>query len=311
MTKRLITGGRSRSALAGAVLLVAIVLAACGASPSGTRPSGSPAASLPVAKKSASIAAKLPASVRQKGTLEVVMSATSPPVHYYADDGKTVIGLDPDLGRALGQVLGLKVDIQGVDLKQLIPGMQAGRYDVAVSQLSPTKERQQVLDFFDYFKSGTKLAVKRGNPNGVSLSKPDSLCGRTLALETGSVQEQKYFPALNQQCTAAGKSAIKESGFPDKQSATLAVVSGRADAVLTDSPAVDYMVKKTGQIEGAGTYTLGPVGIGVLKDSGLLAPLRDALLNLMQQGIYKKILNKWGLGAGAITDPIVNDPNGG
>jgi len=302
---------RARSNLTTIVTLAALMaFAACGTNPSTTQPGASPSASVPTAKKNDTIAAKLPAALRQKGTLVVAMSVTSPPVHYYADDGKTIVGLDPDLGRALGQVLGLTVDIQGVELKQLIPGMQAGRYDVAVSQLSPTKERQQVLDFFDYFKSGSKLAVKKGNPSHVSLSKADSLCGHTLAVETGSVPAQKYFPELDQQCAAAGKSGIKSSGFPDKQSATLAVVSGRADAVLTDSPAVDYMIKKTGQIEGAGTYRLGPVAVGVLKNSGLLDPMREALLDLMRQGVYKKILAQWGLEAGAITDPIVNDPSG-
>lgn len=305
------SSGRGRPIIVALTLLATLLaLAACGTNPSAAQPGPSASATLPTAKKNDAIAAKLPAAIRQKGTLVVVMSVTSPPVHYYADDGKTIVGLDPDLARALGQVLGLKVDIQGVELKQLIPGMQAGRYDLAVSQLSPTKARQEVLDFFDYFKSGTELAVKKGNPSSLNMATATSLCGRTLALETGSVQEQKYFPAVNQQCTAAGKDAIKPSGFPDKQSATLAVVSGRADAVLTDSPAVDYMVKKTGQIEGAGMYNSGPVGAGTLKGSGLLDPVREALLDLMKQGVYTKILAKWGLQAGAIKDPIVNDPNG-
>lgn len=304
-------GSRARTRVPVAAAIAALfVLAACGTNPSASQGTSSPTPSLPVAKKDKAAADSLPEAIRKKGTLVVVMSVTSPPVHYYAADGKTIVGLDADLGQALGQALGVETHIEGVELKQLIPGMQAGRYDVAVTQLSPTKDRQKVLDFFDYFKSGTKLAVKKGNPQHIRLDSLDSFCGRKLALETGSVQEQKYLPDLQQKCAAAGKQALAPQGFPDKQSAILAVVSGRADAVLTDVPPIDYAIKQSGQIEGAGLYIQGPSAIGVLKGSGLLEPMREAYLALIKQGVYQKILAKWGLEAGAVSDPIINDPNG-
>jgi polar amino acid transport system substrate-binding protein len=302
------SGARVRAALAAAMAL--FIVAACGGNPSAGQATSSPAPSIPVAQKDQAIASRMPEAIRKKGTLVVVMSVTSPPLHYYSTDGKTIIGLDADLAKALGQVLGLQTQVQGVELQQLIPGMQAGRYDVAVSQMSPTKKRQEVLDFIDYFQSGTKLAVKKGNPQRIQLDNLDTFCGRRIAVETGSVQAQQYLPLLSQKCTAAGKQALSAVGMPDKQNAILAVVSGRADAVLTDSPAVDYAIKQSDQVEGAGKYSNGPVGIGVLKGSGLLDPVREALLALMKQGVYQKILARWGLQAGAVSDPIVNDPNG-
>jgi polar amino acid transport system substrate-binding protein len=264
---------------------------------------------IPEAPKDATLAAKIPAAIREKGYLDVVMSPNNPPGHYFDQKTQSMVGLNPDLGKALAEVLGLKFKITGVDFRQVIPGLQAQRYDVAISFMSPTEERKKVLDFFDYLASGVKIGVKTGNPKKVAVDDL-SICGHSVAVNSGSAQELRNAPALSQRCVKAGKPEITISSFTDFQTAALAVVSGRADSVMMDGTAIDYMVKMTGELEVGGKIDSKAVSVGVLKDSPMFPLLREAFIVLMKDGIYQKILAKWGLESGAVSDPVINNPDG-
>jgi polar amino acid transport system substrate-binding protein len=175
--------------------------------------------------------------------------------------------------------------------------------------MSPTKERELVLDFFDYVASGVKLAVKTGNPHNIQMADM-SVCGHSIAVNTGSAQDIRNVPLLSQKCVDAGRAPLTNARFPDFQTASLAVVSGRADAIMFDGPVIDYVARTTGQIEAVGQVDSKPLAIGVLKGSPMFPLLREAFIDLMQKGIYQKIMIKWGLGSNIVASPIINDPEG-
>jgi polar amino acid transport system substrate-binding protein len=77
---------------------------------------------------------------------------------------------------------------------------------------------------------------------------------------------------------------------------------------MADSPIAAYQVKQSnGQFKLVGeTYGTAPYGLAVPKNSGLTAPLKAGLENLIASGKYKEILTKWGVQAGAITQPQIN-----
>jgi polar amino acid transport system substrate-binding protein len=89
----------------GVPILAIVVLAGCGSSSSS---SSSTAASTPTTSSSASssIAAQVPAAIKSKGTLTVAADATYAPNEFVASDGHTVIGMDADLMKALGEQMG-------------------------------------------------------------------------------------------------------------------------------------------------------------------------------------------------------------
>jgi polar amino acid transport system substrate-binding protein len=87
----------------------------------------------PLAPLNKALADQVPPDIRQKGLLTVVMSTSNPPAHVVDEKTKTMIGMDPDIGRALADELGLKEQVTGVEITQAIPGMQAG----AISSPSP------------------------------------------------------------------------------------------------------------------------------------------------------------------------------
>ncbi len=243
--------------------------------------------------------AALPPAIRDKGTLVVTMSQSSPPLHFMAADGTTTIGVDPDIALALGQVLGLKTTIASGPFDGIIPGIQAGKYDAAISQMSPSTVRMKVLDFVDYYQSGSGIGVLPGNPEKLGV---DSLCGKRVGVLKGSFQDLKRLPDLSAKCVAAGKPAITAMTYADMQAPSLALTAHRIDAVYVDGPTLGYEVKQTGQMETVAETNVSPVSIGYKKGADLAPAIQQALKSLEKSGVYQQILDKWGVGSGAITD---------
>jgi polar amino acid transport system substrate-binding protein len=288
-------------------LLVAAVagagLAGCGGggkkSSSTTTPGGAGA------QKDATVAAEVPAAVRQKGTFTVAADASYPPNEFIAPDGHTVIGMDVDLADALGMVMGLKPSVQNATFDSIIPGLAAKKYDVGMSSFTDTKEREKVVDFVTYYKVLTGFFERaQGGPKVNGLA---DLCGLTVAAEKGTTQADDA-NAQSKKCKAAGKKAVTVLIFPDQNGANLALSSGRAQVGMADFPVVAYQVKNThGQFKEVGTpYGPFPYGIAVPKGTGMTKPLLSALKVLIRDGKYMAILTKWGIQVGAITNPKIN-----
>ncbi|HYS35573.1 MAG TPA: transporter substrate-binding domain-containing protein, partial [Pseudonocardiaceae bacterium] len=137
---------------------------------------------------------------------------------------------------------------------------------------------------------------------------PDNACGKKVAVQTATV-EVDDITARSKKCTQAGKSAITIDQYQAQTDATNAVISGKDDAMLADSPVCAYAVKQTnGQLALAGQiYDSAPYGYVLPKDQtdfgGVIA---QAVQELITGGTYQAILSKWGVQGGSITTPAVN-----
>jgi len=279
------------------LLLAATVLAALAGGLAG--------ASAATVRKNPKIAGEVPAEIQAKGTLTVASDATYAPMEFIAANGKTVVGVDADLAKALGQVLGLKLRVANATFSTIIPGLQSGKYDLGMSSFTATKKRQKVVDFVTYFSAGTSFYVKASG--GPKIRHLGDLCGRTVAVENGTTQLDDA-TAQNAKCKKAGKSGVKVSAFPDQNGANLAIASGRADVGMADSPVAAYIVKQShGQFKLSGkSYGTAPYGIALPKGNGMTKPVLHAVQLLMKDGAYKAILKKWGVQSGAISKPKIN-----
>ncbi len=292
--------------LIGVPTLAVLALAGCGSSSSSTTSSStSSTASTAANTANAAIVAQVPSAVKSKGTLDVATEAQYAPNEFIASDGHTVIGMDADLMQALGEVMGLKVKMINSNFETIIPGLAAGRYDMGASSFTDTKEREKTVDFVTYFNAGISFYAKTSaNPGVTGLS---DLCGKTVAVEKGTV-EQEEAEAQSKKCATEGKKSVTVLSFPGQNAVNLAVSSGRAELGMADSPVVAYQIKQSnGQFKLIGkSYNFAPYGLAVPKTSGMTSPLLAALKELMANGSYLKILEKWGVQSGAITDPKIN-----
>src|SRR5437016_10664984 len=167
----------------GASALAMALLAGCGSSKKSTTTSATEA---PTSAANAAIAAQVPAAIKAKGNLIVASEAQYAPNEFIAPDGHTVIGMDPDMVKAIAAVLGLKVSVVNSTLEAIIPGLAAGRYDIGASSFTDTKEREKTVDFVDYFKAGLSFYAKSSANPGVN--KLADLCGKSVAVEKGTVE---------------------------------------------------------------------------------------------------------------------------
>jgi len=288
--------------VAGAALAAALTvsMAACGSEANTT--SGAGAASVASASVDAALAAKVPADVKAAGKLIIGTDSTYAPSEFLDTDGKTVIGFDVDLFNAVAQKFGLTTEWQSATFDNIIPGVSTGKYNVGVSSFTVNAAREKQVTMVSYFSAGTQWAAKAG-----ATVDPDNACGKKVAVQTGTVQVDDV-TARSKKC---GAKKITIDQYQKQSDATNAVVTGKDDAMLADSPVCAYAVKKTnGQLALAGQiYDSAPYGYVLPKDqTDFGSAIAQAVQSMITDGSYKTILAKWGVDAGAITTPAVNPP---
>lgn len=250
-------------------------------------------------------AALVPQEIKDKGVLVIGTDASYAPNEFLAGDGKTVQGFDVDLFDAVAKKLGLKTEWTPAKFDAIITGVQGKKYDLGVSSFTVNEERMQQVNMVSYFNAGTQWAAAPGNPKGVDPEKP---CGLTVAVQKGTVQQEEDLPPKEQACKDEGK-PIKVLVYEGQDQATAAVASGKADAMLADSPVVAYAVLQSdGKMEAVGDiYDAAPYGYVVPQEQTDLAEaIVAALKALDEDGDYTKVLEEWGVEDGGISDFAVN-----
>lgn len=246
-----------------------------------------------VAEFNESAAALVPAEIAEAGALQVATTIGMAPLGYPDEETGELAGFNVDIMKQVGEVLGLEIEMHGVSLEQIIPGIQAGRYDLTASNMAITEERQKVLDFVEYYFGSSSLATPAGNPEGLAA---DKLCGKSVGVSIGSFQQTQTLPAISETCTAAGSAAINMQEFPDQQKAVLAMNSGRIDAVAADSAILLYAADLNKQVEVVEKITAGSVlGIGMAEGSTLAEAIQAAVNDLIETGKYQETLEKYGI----------------
>jgi len=306
------TAARTRLAAVGAVAVAgALILTGCGDQTDKGSSSGTSSSSAP-------LASKLPADIRKAGVIKVGSDIAYPPVEFI-QNGKTV-GIDPDIADALGKQLGVKFEFQNGKFDNLIVGLQANRFQVIMSAMSDTKDRQNGInsdngqkvgngvDFVDYFTAGTSILVQKGNPKGIKSL--DDLCGKVVALQKGTTSEG-IAKTQSKKCTKDGKKAINLQTFDTDPEALLRLKQGASVADLNDFPVAAYNAKTSSggkDFEVTGDQIeAGPYGIAVSKtNTQLRDALQAAMSAIIKNGDYTKILQKWNVTDGAVTEAKIN-----
>lgn len=294
-------GRRAAFGVAGATALL-LSLAACGEKEDSTGPAAGPSVS---AAADSALASKVPDAIKADGVIKVGTDSTYAPAEFLDQDGKTVVGFDVELFNAVAQKLGLKAEYESAPFDSILPGVDSGKYEIGVSSFTINAERLKSVNMVSYFSAGTQWATKQGNPAGVDA---ENACGKKIAVQTGTVQVDDI-TARSKKCTEAGKPAIKVDQYQAQSDATAAVVSGKDDAMLADSPVGAYAVKQSnGQLAVLGDiYESAPYGYAVKKDQQAFAEvLKEAVQAVIADGTYKSALGKWGVDGGAITTAELN-----
>ncbi len=252
---------------------------------------------------------QLPATVRAAGVVRIGTDASYAPASFFAPDGRTIVGFEPDLAAAMEQVLGVRLKVVNINFNKALSLVQAHQIDAAMSAITDTTERQGHADFIDYFSAGTAILVQRGNPHGIS--DLNGLCGEKVAVQEGTTQVDM----LERAQPGCEEHRIDIETYPTNSDALLKLRTGRVVAVLNDYPPAVYTTTEArtrGYFQLASTtqYEPGPYGIAVAKDRPQLRDvLNSAMEQLIRTGVYTEILHRWSVSDGALPTVTINGGN--
>ena len=251
--------------------------------------------------------AMLPKSIQESGLIKLATDAHYPPCESFAEDNVTMIGWEPDLWDALAKKLGVKVKPESINFDGLIPGVQSGRYDMAMECISDTLEREKQVTFVDLSISINGIFALEGSP---VTDDPLSLCGLKSGAQKGTTFVQSVTDLLSPLCVKNGKPPIAASEFASADATILALLSRRVDFLVNDASAAAYIKKQSSKPVKLLVPDVLPKLIGgpvVKKDNKELA---DALLAgtkaLMDEGVYDRIMDKWDLAPLKLKTPGIN-----
>lgn len=280
--------------------VAAVLVAGCGGT--GTAP---PPGAHPSAAYDSALNQLLPDDVREAGVLTVATDASYAPAAFFAADGRTIVGFEPDLLKALSEVLGVDMELVVTDFDEALDDVATKRVDIVVSAMTDSRFRERQADFVNYFSAGTSIVVQRGNPHGIT--DLADLCGDVVAVERGTVQ-LGLLRRSRAQCDDPMVIRTRETNAD----ALVELRTGRAAAVLNDYPPAVYLsnapaTRSDFQLASDTQYEPGLYGIAVSKNREQLRDaLRAALQRLVTSGQYDDVLEHWDVSEGAVGTITVN-----
>jgi polar amino acid transport system substrate-binding protein len=208
----------------------------------------------------------------------------------YVEEGKFK-GWSVQLAQLWSQKMGVEFSLNASGFDAIIPGLDNGRYDMAVASLGVTDERLKSLDFVPMQKEGTSFAWAKSNGDN-AVKDIKGVCGKTVAVLTGA-WEYEYLTSHNKELCGDEQMEIQQ--FKDQPSAELAVTSNRVDLVAAGSGKLGYAAKQSGSLE-VGDFIVDAVynGVGVPKGSQLGPVLREAMQSAIDDGTYGELRRAWG-----------------
>lgn len=261
----------------------------------------------PAAETNKELHAMLPQDIQDSGVIRVGTEAFYPPYDYFADDEETIIGLDPDIVHALGDVLGVEMKIEHMAWDGLLPALDSGRVDMLTGAFGSTPERLEKYDFVSYYSASQGITTTVENPKGVA--EKEGLCGLNVSVLDASFQ-MDLLTELNEDMCVGNEMTILP--FQSDSDALQQLQNGRADVHVAQYPVASFSAKTFGD----GTLfaviddeSFGPQLLGKVfrKDSEELRDAIHAAMNeLITSGVYDKIVAEHELSSGAITESEIN-----
>ena len=217
--------------------------------------------------------------------LKVGTNADFAPFEFQDENGKEYQGFDMDLIRAIGEEMGCKVEISNIQFDGLIPAIQAGNIDVAITGMTINDERKQNVLFSDpYYKSGLSIIVAKDNNE---IKTFQDLKGKKVAVQIGTTSAAEV--------NKIGGVEVKE--FNSSADTFMELRAKGVDAVVNDRPVNDYYILKSGETNVKALpelLTSEDYGIAMAKDNAeMQKKVNEALKKLHDNGKYDEIFTKW------------------
>jgi polar amino acid transport system substrate-binding protein len=254
-------------------------------------------------------ATELPDAIKQAGALHLTVNSTYAPMEYRDPASNELVGLDIDLANELAKRLNVKIVWSETAFAELIPALQTRRADFIISGISDRSSRRETADFVDYLVTGPQFFVLADNEAQKEVKVATDLCGKKIGTTRSTSFPAEIEKWSKQACEGAGRAAAQYVPGENSIDVRNQLKQGRIDAAVQGSETLPYA-----QSQEAGKYrvvgepiSIGYQGIMFRKDDvALRESVTSELKAMIADGSYKAILDKYGLGANAVREPLLN-----
>jgi polar amino acid transport system substrate-binding protein len=231
----------------------------------------------------------VPAFAQDSQKIVIATEGAYPPFNSIGPDGK-LFGFDVDIANALCAQMKAECELVTQDWDGMIPALQAEKFDAIIASMSITEERKQQIGFTNKYYT-TPLAIVALKDSDIASTAAEALAGKTIGAQ-GATTQATYAQDFY------GKAGAEVKLYPTQEEASIDLVNGRLDAVISDKFVLAEWMKGEGKDcckmvgDVAGTDT--EAGIAIRKeDTALRDRFNTALDAIIADGTYAKIVAKY------------------
>jgi polar amino acid transport system substrate-binding protein len=226
----------------------------------------------------------------KRGTLTMAVNPTLPPMQFVDRSGE-LQGMRVELGREIAKRLCLKPEYVRAEFSAMIPGLQAGRWDVINSGMFYTEERAKILHMLPYEAQAISISTVRGNP--AKIKTVEDLAGKSIGVEIGGFEERKA-RELDEQLRSRGRPGVKIRTFENFSMAFQALRAGQVDAALSiDATSLEYQRRGAFETVLRGLFPT-PVALAA-RNEALNNAINEALESMKADGSFDQLLKQYGV----------------
>ncbi|TQR12810.1 transporter substrate-binding domain-containing protein [Psychrobacillus soli] len=250
------------------LVLVIALLAACGTKSDNEKSSGSEGTS------------------EDKKVLVMGTSADYPPFEYVdTAKGEEIIGFDIDLANLIGEKLGFEVKVENIDFNGLIPAIQAGKVDFVLAGMTPTPDRDKVVDFSNPYNETVQMVVTKKDSG---IEKVEDLAGKTVGAQISSIQEE----LANELATTVDMKVESRNLIPE---VVQELMTKRFDAAIIEDIVAENYVERNADLTYFPVVVDDPDFKAAVFPEGseLKAQFDQAIQELTDSGKIEELREKW------------------
>jgi len=226
--------------------------------------------------------------IKKSGTMKVGLMGTYPPYNFLNDKNE-VDGFDADIAKEVAKRIGVKAEFITNEWSGMIAGLEKGKFDIVISQMTITDERKKTMDFSKpYIKNSVNVIVKEENN---TIKTIEDFKGKKIGVGLGT-NDETYL--RNEAMPKIGKFEIVT--YNDVITTLLDLNSGRIDSTVNNLFAIKPIVDKNNlKVKAVGQPIKEDyAGMAIRKgNSEFLSAIDKALEDMKSDGTYKTIFVKW------------------
>jgi polar amino acid transport system substrate-binding protein len=223
----------------------------------------------------------------KKGVLSIGMEIGYPPMEYLGPDGKTPVGFDVELGKALAKKMGLEVEYVDTAWDGIFAGVDTRKYDCIISSVTINEARLRAHNFSKPYIQNT-LAIVLPKGSNLNVRTPQDLAGLGVAYQEETTSDY-YMSDL-----AAAGMKFTPYEYDKVMYCFDEMRLGRVDAIMTDLlVAYEYVSRANSPFEIV--WQGGEEEFGVCMRKGndaLTEAINKALDELFNDGSMRRISNE-------------------